>query len=302
MDPRSLIPIEYEEPVFRPPGEAYALIFQATIGCSWNRCLFCEMYSTKKFRVRSEEEILADVDRVVEKFDRLDEFRRVFLADGDVLVLSTQKLLSLLGGIRRRLPRVRRISAYASPRNLLRKTAEELTELKEAGLMLVYVGIESGDDEILKRINKGETFRSTSEGLLRAREAGLKTHVMIINGLGGRRYSKRHATESARLLNLTQPEFASLLTLMFPLGEQKFRLGFGVDFEPLDTVGLLRELRLFLESTELESTVFRTDHASNYLVLKGVLDKDRDQLLAAIDEVLKRPAEAPLRPEWQRGL
>ena len=255
------------------------------------------MYSSKRFKPRPEAEILADIERVA----RLGNApTKIFLADGDALVLSMRRLRPILQTIKEKLPNTRRISAYALPSNLNRKSKEELDELKALGLTLIYVGIESGDDQVLGAINKSETSESTRLGLIKARQAGIKTSVMIINGLGGKQYSKQHAVNSAHLLNQVQPEYASILTLMLPRGDARFQEGWQHNYQAMNQEDLLRETALFLEHTELEQTIFRTDHASNYLVLKGTLGRDKTRLLLQIDQALETPEH--LRPEWSRGL
>lgn len=277
------LPVNYIEPVFRPPSEARSLIFQVTNGCSWNRCSYCDMYTAaqKKFRPRPEAEVLAEIRACAA---RGLQPRRVFLADGDALVLSMRRLRTILGEIRAALPSVTRVASYCLPSNLKNKSDADLAELAALGLKIIYVGAESGDDELLRKVNKGESFASTADALLRARAAGIRTSVMILNGLGGRRYSERHALESARLVNATQPDYLATLVLTFYRDRARFEEAFGGDFDDLDTVGLCREMQTFIGATELESTVFRSDHASNHLVLKGVLGRDRARLLAQIDE------------------
>ena len=288
---------QYIEPVYRPPSEARSLILQATIGCSWNRCSFCDMYSGKRFRPRPENELCDEIKQIA---SHATPFTKLFLADGDAMVLSTRRLLHLLKTIRDELPQIRRVSAYALPANLSQKSPTELNEIRDAGLSLIYVGIESGDDEILQRINKGETLESTVAGLNLAGDAGIKRSVMIISGLGGRAHSAAHAHNSARVLNQTQPEFASLLTLMLPNGPERFLKGWK-EFEFLDALGVLKEAAQLIEATELKQTVFRSDHASNYLALKGTLGRDRARLLEQIRAVIESPQGA-LRPEEWRGL
>ena len=294
-------PIRYIEPVFRPPSEAQSLILPLTDGCSWNRCTFCEMYTApqKRFRAREESEVLASIDRCAEDFS--EQVRRVFLADGDALVLSPRKLLNILEAIRIRLPSVQRISSYCLPRNLRKKSVAELKELRNAGLALVYVGAESGDDEVLAKVNKGETYASTLDALQRLHEAGIRRSVMILNGLGGQALSAQHAENSARLLNAAQPEFAATLVVNFPTGEQRFRAGFP-EWEALPLSGLISEMEQFLSRLELTQTVFRSDHASNRLVLKGTLNADKARLLAKIRLAMEHPDAARLRPAWTTGL
>ncbi|MBS3745715.1 MAG: radical SAM protein [Wenzhouxiangellaceae bacterium] len=294
-------PIRYVEPVFRPPSEASSLILPVTDGCSWNKCTFCEMYTApqKRFRARSEEEVLEMIRRSGETFG--DDVRRVFLADGDALVLPTHRLMRILEAVVQSMPSVERVSSYCLARNLRRKSVDELAELREAGLCMAYLGAESGDDTVLERINKGETFESTRAALDKLGEAGIMRSVMVLNGLGGAAYTDRHADHSARLANATQPEYLATLVVSFPQGEQRIRSGFP-EFEPLDRTGLFREMRRFIGALELEDTVFRSDHASNWLALKGMLNTDKARMLDQLDHAIDCPGHAPLRPEWARGL
>jgi radical SAM superfamily enzyme YgiQ (UPF0313 family) len=294
-------PIRYVNPVFRPPSEAQSLILPVTDGCSWNRCTYCEMYTApqKKFRARDEQETLDSIRRCGE----LDAsgVQRVFLGDGDAMVLSTRRLMDLLTAIKQHFPRVRRISSYCLPRNLRNKTVQELTELRAAGLDLAYIGAESGDDEVLQRVNKGETFESTCAALDKLGAAGITRSVMLLNGLGGRLLTAQHAQNSARLANATQPEFLATLVVSFPQGEQRFRQGFP-EWEPLNQQELFVEMEQFLQTLDLKRTVFRSDHASNWLVLKGVLGAEKERLLLQVRTAIVQPQAAGLRPDWQRGL
>ncbi|OCX95447.1 MAG: radical SAM protein [Pseudomonas sp. K35] len=257
------------------------------------------MYTSpqKKFRARDEAEVLDEIRRCGEQLI----VQRVFLADGDALVLPTHRLLRILEQIRQCLPEVQRVSSYCLPRNLRKKSVAELQELADAGLGMAYVGAESGDDEVLALVNKGETYESTLSALDKLGAAGIARSVMILNGLGGRQLSRQHARNSARLMNAAQPEFLSTLVVSFPQGEARFRQTFE-DFEPLVPADLFRELEWLLEDLELTDTVFRSDHASNYLVLKGILGADKPGLLRRVREAIEDPRNAPLRQEWQRGL
>lgn len=292
-------PVSYIEPVFRPPSEAHSLILPVTNGCSWNKCTFCEMYTApqKKFRARDEAEVLDEIRRVGERYI----VQRIFLADGDAMVLPTHRLLRILEAIAEHIPSVERVTSYCLPRNLKRKSVEELKELREAGLAMLYVGAESGDDEVLERVNKGETAASTADALIKAGDAGLKRSVMILNGLGGASLSAQHALNSAKLLNETQPEFVSTLVVSFPQGMARFQQRYP-DFVELNQQQLFRELREFVAALTLDNSTFRSDHASNALVLKGEFGRDKERLLAQIDQAISRPEQAGLRPEWMRGL
>jgi len=253
----------------------------------------------KKFHVRDEQETLETIRRCGEQFAA--HVQRVFLGDGDAMALSTRRLMSVLGAIKEHLPKVRRISSYCLPRNLRNKSVQELLEMREAGLTLAYVGAESGDDEVLRKVSKGETLESTRDALDKLGAAGISRSVMLLNGLGGRVLSKQHAENSARLVNLTQPEFLATLVVSFPQGEQRFRQGFA-QWEPLDQQELFCEMEQFLQALDLKRTVFRSDHASNWLVLKGVLGAEKERLLLEVRNAIGRPQNARLRPAWARGL
>ncbi len=291
------LPIEYNQPLFRPPSEAKSLILQVTLGCSNNECAFCEMYKTKKFTVRKFEEIQKEINDVA----MLNvPIRKVFLADGDAFVLSPKRLIEICDEVKLKLPSVQRISAYALPSNINKKSLEELKQLREAGLQMLYIGIESGDDEVLDMVSKGETFETTQKALLKLKEAGIKASVMVLIGLGGKKHSVQHAVNSAKLLNVVQPEFASTLVLTFYSGVDKYISEFKGDFKEMSTKELLEELQTFMQNLELTETIFRSDHASNYLVLKGRLGKDKQMFLNQIDDALN--GRQSLRPEWLRGL
>ncbi|HZJ91828.1 MAG TPA: radical SAM protein [Thiopseudomonas sp.] len=292
-------PVEYIEPVFRPPSEAQSLILPLTNGCSWNKCTYCEMYTApqKKFSVRDEKQVLDEIQRVAEQMI----VQRVFLADGDALALSTRRLLTILQAIQEHLPTVRRVTSYCLPSNLKNKSVSELKELADAGLRMVYVGAESGDDVVLDKVNKGETHASTLSALSKLGDAGIKRSVMILNGLGGRTLSAQHADQSAALMNETQPEFLSTLIVNFPGGDARFKQRF-TEFEALNQRETFIELQRFISQLELNNTVFRSDHASNYLPLKGILGVDKQRFLAQLQQAIEQPDTMLMRQEWQRGL
>ena len=293
--------LNYIEPTFRPPSEARSLILQVTNGCSWNNCTFCEMYTApqKKFSVKPSDQLTLELQQVVASGFPV---RRVFLADGDAMTLSFRRLKEILLLIRQYLPDVQRVSSYCLPRNIKNKTVEELTELEQLGLTLMYVGCESGDDLVLEKVSKGETYQSSLVALNKIKQASIKSSVMILNGLGGRQYSEQHATNSALLMNEAQPEYLSTLVVSFPVGMDRFQLGFGSDFEPLQQMDLFREMEILLDTLTLEKTIFRSDHASNYLALKGTLSRDKERLLAQVRTAIHSPEKIHLRQEWQRGL
>lgn len=276
--------LNYDEPLFRPPAEAFSAIIQATLGCSWNRCAFCEMYSSKKFKVRAFDELKPEIEALSQIYP---EARKVFIADGDAFVMSASKLIPILEEINKNFGRIQRVSSYAMPRHIMSKTDEELKKLRELGLKLLYIGIETGDDELLQLINKGETATSTVEGILKAHQAGIETSIMIINGLGGKKYSQQHAVNSAKIINQINPKFLSTLTLSMPYGESHFKDRFQGEYMPLTIVELFEELRTFIGLTELDNVIYRSNHVSNNLILSGILSKDKEALLAQIDRAIE---------------
>ena len=290
---------QYSEPLFRPPSEGRSLILQITDGCSWNNCAFCEMYTSKKFSVKNENILFGEIDSLSSYSTQI---RKIFLADGNAMILSYDKLMRILEKLNNTFPNLIRISAYALSKDIFSKTNYQLKELANAGLKLLYTGIESGDDELLKLINKGETTQSTIDGLVTGRNAGIKLSVMILNGLGGKEYSKQHALNSAIVVNQVQPEYLSTLVLSFPLGINHYKSRFTGNFVEMSKIDLIAEMGILIENLELESTIFRSDHASNYLVLKGILNRDKAKLLMQINNVINNPNQSGLRPEWMRGL
>ena len=298
----NIFPIRYIDPVYRPPSEANSLILPVTDGCSWNRCTFCEMYKApqKRFRAREEIEVIESIRRSAETFGH-NNIKRVFLADGDAIVLPTRRLLVILEAIRTYLPSVTRISSYCLARNLSKKSVADLVRLREAGLQLAYLGAESGDDLVLEYSKKGETYASTQAALDKLGEAGITRSVMLLNGLGGKTLSMQHTDNSARLINATQPEYLATLVVSFPQGDTHFRTHFP-DWQPLSQQELFIEMEHFLSQLELTRTVFRSDHASNWLVLKGTLNRDKNTLLTQVRTAITTPTAIPLRPAWARGL
>jgi radical SAM superfamily enzyme YgiQ (UPF0313 family) len=296
-----MIQLPYIEPVFRPPSEARSLILQVTNGCSWNKCTFCEMYTQpqKSFRLRPLDEIENHLAAVAGSGAHV---RRIFLADGDAMTLSFRRLKEIMEVIHHHLPDIQRVSSYCLPRNLKNKSADDLAVLRKMGLDLFYVGCESGDNLVLDRVNKGETFESSAEALRKIKQAGSRSSVMILNGMGGQKYSEQHAKNSALLMNEAQPDYLATLVVSFPMGTQRYQEGFKGEFEPLDQRGLFQEMVWLLETLDLDNTIFRSDHASNYLVLKGTLNRDRERLLDTVRQALEQPGSVPLRPEWMRGL
>ena len=291
--------IRYDMPLYRPPSEAHSLIFQATLGCSHNRCAFCVSYRSKRFRAKPEAALFAEIDWAA---GELPYTRRVFLADGDAFVLSTNRLLRLLARLRAAFPKLERVSAYACPRNFAKKSVDDMGRIREAGLAMLFVGAESGDDEVLRRIDKGVTADEMIALCKKPQEAGIDLSLTVITGLGGRRLMERHARNTARLLDEIRPRFAAALTLMREPRDPPFEVAFGdPEFAPLSPEEDLAECRLLLEHMHADGITFRANHASNYVSLAGDLQADKPRLLAQIDKALENPA-ASFRPEFMRGL
>jgi radical SAM superfamily enzyme YgiQ (UPF0313 family) len=291
--------IRYEGKLYRPPSEGESLILQATIGCSYNRCTFCAMYREKKFRVRPIAELKSEIAWAARS---LAPVRKVFLADGDALIAKTAFLLDVLAELRAALPDLQRVSCYASPQALQVRSVDEMKLLCDAGLSLYYLGIESGHDAVLARLEKGVDSAEMIRVANKATEAGIKLSTMILLGAGGRDGSREHALESARVVNAIQPRFVSTLVMTpvegTPLGDEAAR----GEVDELTPIELARELREFVAALALEASVFRSNHASNYLALAGNLPRDQRRIVAALDAVLADPKRAPFTPEWQRGL
>lgn len=290
--------MRYEPPIFRPPSEADSYILQATIGCSWNACTYCDMYRSKRYRVRGLDETLADVEMARAAYgDRVD---KVFVADGDALAMDMAHWEAVLSACAAAFPRLRRVSAYATAMNLLGKTPDELRRLRDLGLKLLYIGPESGDDVTLKRIAKGAGFDDHVEAARRARDAGIKLSAIFLLGAGGVERSEEHAIGSARLASAMDPRFVSLLTLTVIPGTPIATLEARGRFRLPEIDGLLREARAFIAEASPTDAIFRTNHASNYLPLSGRLPRDRTRLLDLLDAALD--GHVPLRPDWARGL
>ena len=277
--------MRYEGIVYRPPSEARSLIVQVTIGCAHNTCTFCNMYKAKDFRVRSMEEIMEDLREAHNSYGAY--VQKVFLADGDALVLQTEKLLEILKAVRELFPNCTRVASYGTAQDILRKSEEELKSLQKAGLGIVYVGAESGDDEILASICKGVTAEELKAAGQKLKCCGIQTSVTLISGLGGRSKVEEHARSCAELISAMNPEYASFLTLRLYEGTPMYDDVVTGRFERINADEIVDEMKIFLEHVDSSGTVFRTNHASNYVVLAGNLNEDIPSMLAQLDEAKK---------------
>ena len=289
--------MRYEGKLYRPPSEAYSYILQATIGCSHNLCTYCDMYRDKKFRVRSLRESLEDLQVASRNLPRTE---KVFVADGDALAMTTEHWLELLAEMHQRFPRLRQVSCYATAENVLEKSPDELAQLRNAGLSLLYIGPESGDDTVLKRIVKGGTFEDHAVAAQKAHDAGMKISVIMLLGAGGIARSAEHATESAKLITAMDPEYLAALTLTIVPGTPMARQVDKGGFELPSPEAMLGELRTLVDQCRPTSALFRTNHASNYLPTGGRLPDDRVRIVEIIDGALN--GSVPLRGERSRGL
>ena len=290
--------MRYEGQIYRPPSEADAYILQATIGCSWNHCTYCDMYREKAFRVRDLDETLADIQTAGRSFG--DNVTKVFVADGDALVLDLPHWEAILPACRDAFPRMKRVSAYATAMNINDKSVDDLKRLRELGLSLLYMGPETGDDVTFKRIAKGSSFDEHVEAARRAHEAGMKVSAIFLLGAGGTERSKEHAEGSAKLITEMDPEFVSALTLTVIPGTPIDKMQAQGKFTLPTVTRMLEELRTIVAEASPTDAVFRTNHASNYLPLAGRLPQDRERIVEALDKALS--GEIALRPEWSRGL
>jgi len=275
--------MHYSGAVYRPPSEAHSLIVQCTLGCSHNKCAFCIMYKEKQFSINPLEQVLSDLAEARTYYSRIE---RIFLADGDALILPMDYLLSVLDYIRDHFPECERVSAYASTKALMRKSDEELKTLRERGLQMVYVGLETGYEPLLKKYDKGVTAEEIVEHSLRAKAAGMTLSVTAINGMGGKEQSEEHAIATAEALSRIKADYVAMLTLRVYSGTPLHDWIERGELTMLAPQELALENRLILQHIDSDGSVFRSNHASNYLPLKGTLNRDRDALIAQIDAAL----------------
>lgn len=288
---------DYEPPVYRPPGEWNSFLVQATIGCSHNGCSFCGMYKSKKFRVRPLEDILWDIRETAGFFNH---FEKVFLCDGDAIAMDTEDLLTIIREIKKDFPKCRLISTYAGPKSTLSKSPEELKRLREAGLGRAYLGIETGMDALLKSTNKGVNRQEMLEAGLRLRDAGLDLWGIVLIGLGGRPLSMENARETAKIINEMRPQHLSAMNYTPVEGTKLGNMALRGEFQVLNAQESLMETAELIRHLNVSGMHFTSDHASNYLPLKGTLCEDRERLLSLIDGALA--GQVGIRSEYSRGL
>ncbi len=276
--------MRYEGTVYRPPSEAYSLIVQVTIGCSHNQCTFCSMYKEKQFRIRPIHEIMKDLEAARMHYKSV---KRVFLADGNALVLKTEDLKTILIRINELFPECERVGIYSAPKDILRKTEGELKALKELGLGIAYLGIESGSDEILKAIKKGVTAKEMIGAGRKIIESGIALSATVISGLGGSEKWREHAVDSARVINAINPQYLGLLTLLLEEGTELYDQVQEGTFQLLTPEAIMRETHLFIQELQLENCMLRSNHPSNYVSLHGLLPQDQRNLLSCLEKAME---------------
>ena len=290
--------LSYDYPLYRPPSEANSLIFQVTLGCSFNICSFCNMYRTKEYVERPWDEIKTEIDLAAK---HMQDTKRIFLADGDALNLSTERMLQILDYIPTKFPKIERVSCYAMPKNLLEKSSADLKKLYDAGLTMLYIGIESGSDKILKKITKGATGKTIIKACQKAKDAGYIISCMIILGLGGKTYSKEHIDDTAKVVNESSPHYLGALTLHIEDGiRNEFMTKFKEPFTPIDDADALAELENLVSKIETKSQIiFRANHGSNAYPIGGTFPEDKNMILERISYLKDHPELC--RPQGFRG-
>ena len=289
--------MHYEGYCIRPPSEAGSILLQVTVGCSHNRCAFCGTYRNKRFRIKEERIILSDILYAARRMRQTD---RLFLMDGDALIIPQPRLVWILERIREHLPWVKRVGVYANAKSIRKKSIEDLRRLRENGLGILYYGVETGDDEIRAAIQKGSTAAVCIEMGRRVKEAGILLSATVLLGIGGRGQSLRHSRATGRLLSAMDPDYVGALTVMLIPGTPLYRDDESGAFELPDEAGLLRELREMIAHTDLSGGYFFSNHASNYLPVKAKLPDGKQKALDLIDAALR--GEVGLKPEWMRAL
>ena len=289
--------MHYEGNIIRPPSEANSILLQVTVGCSRNKCTFCGTYVGERFRIKPDAIMMEDIAFAAQNCQRQ---RRVFLCDGDALIIPQKRLVRILTEIEKQLPWVTRVGAYANAKSIKMKTLEELQELNARGLGIVYMGLETGDDVTLKNINKGATAETMIRMGRKAKEAGFKLSITVLSGIAGRDRSQIHAQETGRVLSAIDPNYVGALSLMLIPGTPLYDDFESGKFSLLEPSELLAELRTMIAHTQLSRGLFHANHASNYLPIRARLPRDRDATLRLIDEALA--GKVRLKPEWLRAL
>jgi len=290
--------MDYEGFIIRPPSEAYSLLLQVTVGCSHNKCTFCGTYRQKKFRIKSLEQIKKDLSEA----RHYENVEKVFLCDGDALIIPQPRLEEILELINLNLPNIERIGTYANTKSVLRKSVDELNKLRELGLKIIYLGVETGNAELLQKIHKGATYEQMVEAAHRVKEAGIMLSVTVLLGLGGIEKSIEHAMDTAKILTDMDPDYAGALTVMFVPETELYEDYLAGRFVLPDQFGFIRELYLIIANSNFTNCYFTSNHASNYLPVKAYLPREKEKILKMISSVIEAKDLSQIRPEYLRGL
>ncbi|HVO66052.1 MAG TPA: radical SAM protein [Syntrophales bacterium] len=290
--------MKYEGDIIRPPSEANSLLIQVTVGCSHNKCIFCPAYKSKKFKIKSIDEIQEDILEAL----RYRYIEKIFLCDGDALIIPQERLVQILNMIKTQIKSVKRVGTYANAKSIRRKSVNELIQLREQGLKIVYLGVETGNDELLKKIKKGVTSKEMIQAGRRIKEAGIVLSATIILGIGGIEKSIEHAFDTARILTEIDPDFASALTLMLVPGTPLYSDFMSGNFILPDKLGLLNELAIIIENSNFTNCFFTSNHASNYLPIKASMPSEKSKVVKMINSIINDRDVKRLRPEYLRGL
>lgn len=290
--------MKYEGMIIRPPSEAYSLLLQVTVGCSHNKCTFCRAYKDKKFRIKTFEEIEEDIIEA----SHYSGINRVFLCDGDALIVPQKKLVPILESINTHIRGVERIGTYANTKSVLRKSPEELKELREMGLSIAYLGLETGNDQLLEKVRKGVTSEQMIEAARRIKDAGITLSVTVLLGIGGTTMGREHALDTARILTEMDPDFVGALTVMVVPGTELYDEQVAGDFELPDTFGFLEELGTMVANSNFTNCFFTSNHASNYLPIRAQMPEEKEETVRLISSVIESRNRRILRPEYLRGL
>ncbi len=290
--------MKYEGMIIRPPSEAASLLVQVTVGCSHNKCTFCRAYKEKKFRIKTDAEIEEDIIEA-SHYRRID---KVFLCDGDALIIPQERLKGILLKIKENIRGLQRIGVYANAKSILRKSVADLVELREAGLGIIYLGIESGNDEVLKRVQKGSDRAKMLEAGRRVKEAGIALSATVLLGIAGVEQSREHALDTAKLLTETDPDFVGALTVMVVPGTPLYEEQMSGSFRLPGKFGLIAELGIMIANSEFTNCFFTSNHASNYLPVRAKLPEEKEQVLSLIENVIRIGDPGILKPEFLRAL
>ena len=290
--------LNYDAPLYRPPSEAKSLIFQVTLGCSFNECSFCDMYRSKEYSERSWDEVKGEIDMMSKM---LPDTTKIFLADGDALNLDTEYMIKIVKYIYEKFPNLERVSCYAMPMNLLKKTPEELDSMKKAGLDMLYLGIETGSDILLKKVTKGATAKTIIKSCKKAKDAGFTLSCMVILGIGGSKYSSENARETAKVISAVKPDYVGALTLYLENGiKDEFMTKFNEEFIRISDSEAIDELEELISGIDVnDKVVFRANHGSNAYNVAGTFPEDKQAMLNKITWMKEHPEV--VRPQGLRG-